>query len=233
MTMPPFGVDQHLLGYLQAWRRLLEQWTAMVVPPPPAGTPYAMPAPPDTARAPAPPRLHPAAVRLPAGLSAVPGERRECDTASHPAAAGRPTVGRPAVGRDGDVVVRTDGTAGVRLRVPENRWGSAVPAGESGVQAQKVVRRPESEWDTVGVPVRDVARGLDVPRSPQAPTPPPDRWNAFADRFRLGDGPVAEQAAGQIETPGAARTARSAFRDVTAQANRAATSWGMSAAATD
>lgn len=100
--------------------------------------------------------------------------------------------------------------------------GSAVPAGESGVQAQKVVRRPQSEWGTVGVPVRDVARGLDVPRSPQAPTPPPDRWNAFADRFRLGDGPVAEQAAGQIETPGAARTARSAFRDVTAQANRAA-----------
>lgn len=222
MTMPPFDLDQHLLGHLQAWRRLLEQWTAMAVPPPPAGTAYPMPTPPDTARAPAPSDytqqlfgslqawrqyLENAVNATPQATPQRPGGQQSADRPS--AATGTSSSG-PTEPPEYD------------YRVPEDRWGSAVPAGESGVQAQKVVRRPQSEWGTVGVPVRDVARGLDVPRSPQAPTPPPDRWNAFADRFRLGDGPVAEQAAGQIETPGAARTARSAFRDVTAQANRAA-----------
>ncbi|BBZ61065.1 FAD-dependent oxidoreductase [Mycolicibacterium monacense] len=206
MTMPPFGpfdANQQLLAFLQAWRQLLEQWTALLSG---AGTPFPMPAPPGTANAPAP---------APADYSQqlfgqLQAWRRYLE---HAAGATPQTASQaPAQQSGGGQESAASGSSSGPTEPPEyfpqldDYWGSADPATQWGKRQQKVIRPPDDDWGTVGIPFRDLAGGLDVGRPPQGPTPPPDRWSGQT---------------GPLESP-AARTVRSAFRDVTTGADPAA-----------
>jgi uncharacterized protein with NAD-binding domain and iron-sulfur cluster len=190
MTMPPFDPNQQLLAYLQAVRQLLEQWTAMAAAPPATGIAQPMPAPADYTQ------------QLFGSLQAW---RQHLENAVHatPQALRQPGAQQNASSGPTE-------PPEYDYRPPQNYWGSANPA-EWGTQVQKVTRPPQDDWGAVGVPSRDFARRLDGP--------PPDRWGTDFDRFRLGDGPAADRAAGHVETPTKAPTARSAFRDISAQPN--------------
>ncbi|KUI31322.1 oxidoreductase [Mycobacterium sp. IS-1742] len=217
MTTPPFDMNQQLLAYLQAWRQLLEQWTAMAASLPGVGSPY----PPGAPGGPAAPGPADYTQQLFGSLQAWRRHLEQAAAATAQAAPQQSGGHEPDGGPSGAQASSSSGPTAppeYEYRPPGDYWGSANPAGQWGAQKQKVIKPPQNDWGTVGLPFRDIAGGLDGGRAPQGPMPPPDRWSSAIDRFRPADVPIVERPAGPVDSP-AARSARSAFRDATAPAN--------------